>query len=604
MRFLKDLPDNVTDIMVAKSNIGILRFDSIPLHFTNLISITFDDCNIHYIKLNTHPQFMDVRNISIINNHIDIIRENTFGQFPKVEYIDFSNNSVEKVYEDAFSDLLYLRLVNLSHNNIEDIQPESFPQLEDLVIDLWPNDNLQSFPYSDASDIDSPPVTNLIITINRESRLPYILLIITLPMCITIMAIYTCLVDNQLQHHLRYFRHIYQRHIGQITIGRQMGDTVWEGILKDGQKVAIKKYYKASSHQFSKELDILLRMSRVQPNPHIVRYICKEEDPDHLYVALDLCDKNLEKAVKSKESEVHSKLTVSSCLHQITDGLKHIHKQGIQHRDIKPKNILMKERQGDVYFVISDFDLGHYEKDTSEHKKPYGTKGWAAPELWSGGERTTAVDVFSLGCVFYYVLSKGYHPFAPIDNLEICQQAICDDTKEPDLQKLTVEGESGESSFKVILARDLIASMLRHEHKKRPKARWVLQHPLFWSDARISKFYHNIGKWAVDKHHGTFQRMLRTNSNEVFTGKWTTYLDEVVARNVDKKFDTPDICKLLRTIRNKAEHFEESSEELKRIFYGSSTGVARYFNEKFPRLLLYTFHTKEKYDTVQRQTSQ
>jgi serine/threonine-protein kinase/endoribonuclease IRE1 len=68
-----------------------------------------------------------------------------------------------------------------------------------------------------------------------------------------------------------------------------------------------------------------------------------------------------------------------------------------------------------------------------------GTEGWIAPEMLVGGvvdgeevaitapaatdpaasddnERrlrsvSKAVDMFSLGCVFYYVLSRGYHPF-------------------------------------------------------------------------------------------------------------------------------------------------------------------------------------------------
>ena len=37
-----------------------------------------------------------------------------------------------------------------------------------------------------------------------------------------------------------------------------------------------------------------------------------------------------------------------------------------------------------------------------------GTEGWIAPEMMLGNRSTTcSVDIFSLGCVYYYVLSKG-----------------------------------------------------------------------------------------------------------------------------------------------------------------------------------------------------
>ena len=43
----------------------------------------------------------------------------------------------------------------------------------------------------------------------------------------------------------------------------------------------------------------------------------------------------------------------------------------------------------------------------------YGTEGWAAPEVFSRDIRsvTCAVDIFSLGCVYYFCLSGGKHPY-------------------------------------------------------------------------------------------------------------------------------------------------------------------------------------------------
>ncbi len=281
-----------------------------------------------------------------------------------------------------------------------------------------------------------------------------------------------------------------------------------------------------------------------------------------------------------------------SCLEQLAEGLEFLHDNGVQHRDIKPENILIKYEGDTARFIISDFDLGHITGKNSRHKIKYGTMGWVAPELWGKEKRSPAVDIFSMGCVFYYILAKGCHPFGEIDNLEQCQQKICS-LRQPKLSQLKIEGSR---EFKPALAKSLINSMIERDYSMRPKATWIIQHPIFWSDEEISKFYlyKNVGKTVVDNKTETFQRMLRANSSEVYTGDWTSYLEVVVTVDVNKHFDKADICKLLRHIRNKTEHFDELSEELKRTYYGCSEGVARYFNEKFSKLLLYTFQKKKE----------
>ena len=42
----------------------------------------------------------------------------------------------------------------------------------------------------------------------------------------------------------------------------------------------------------------------------------------------------------------------------------------------------------------------------------HGTEGWAAPEVFQRNRSVTcAVDIFSLGCVYYFCLSGGKHPY-------------------------------------------------------------------------------------------------------------------------------------------------------------------------------------------------
>ena len=104
-------------------------------------------------------------------------------------------------------------------------------------------------------------------------------------------------------------------------------------------------------------------------------------------------------------------------LHQATAGLAHLHSLDIVHRDVKPVNVLISapNQRGEVRAMISDFGLCTKLKtgrmSFSAEDGLAGTDGWVAPEMMVfDGERartTCAVDIFSLGLVYYYVYSKG-----------------------------------------------------------------------------------------------------------------------------------------------------------------------------------------------------
>lgn len=71
---------------------------------------------------------------------------------------------------------------------------------------------------------------------------------------------------------------------------------------------------------------------------------------------------------------------------------------------------------------LSDMGLSKQLNDNqiSYHTEVKGSLGWQPSEVISCEkifseealmQKTTKVDIFSLGCVFYYLLSKGNHPF-------------------------------------------------------------------------------------------------------------------------------------------------------------------------------------------------
>ncbi|HTD14394.1 MAG TPA: serine/threonine-protein kinase [Chthoniobacterales bacterium] len=87
---------------------------------------------------------------------------------------------------------------------------------------------------------------------------------------------------------------------------------------------------------------------------------------------------------------------------QVTEGLEQMHGAGVQHRDLKPTNILVRSEQP-LELVLADFGSSA-ATDSTVLTQPHGTLFYSAPETLTG-MYSRASDYWSLGIILLEALS-------------------------------------------------------------------------------------------------------------------------------------------------------------------------------------------------------
>lgn len=111
-------------------------------------------------------------------------------------------------------------------------------------------------------------------------------------------------------------------------------------------------------------------------------------------------------------------------LRQACHSLEEAHRAGLVHRDVKPGNIFVCRYGLDVDFVkVLDFGLvkpvvARNRPGLTEEGNVYGTPAYMSPEVALDRDVDGRADVYSLGCVGYYLLT-GQPPFPDQDRRQL-----------------------------------------------------------------------------------------------------------------------------------------------------------------------------------------
>ena len=190
-------------------------------------------------------------------------------------------------------------------------------------------------------------------------------------------------------------------------------------------------------------------------HPNIVEMYDVGEDEGTYYIVMEYVEgKTLKQLLKKRGS-----LTLSEAIDimsQLTDGMAHAHNSYIIHRDLKPQNIMIKD---DGQIKITDFGIAMALNATqlTQTNSVMGSVHYLPPEQASGKGCTIKSDIYSMGIIFYELLS-GSLPFRGDNAVEIALKHM----KEP-LPNLRDENPSIPQS---------IVNIIKRSTAKNPKNRY------------------------------------------------------------------------------------------------------------------------------------
>jgi serine/threonine protein kinase len=155
--------------------------------------------------------------------------------------------------------------------------------------------------------------------------------------------------------------------------------------------------------RFLREFELIGKLS----HPNIVKIFNLGIADDHAFIAMEYCSRG---SLKRRIRIGMYADRAEDIMRQIAEALGAIHDLGILHRDLKPTNVLFRE---DESVALIDFGLAkqaHLKAELTGTGEIFGTPYYMSPEQGHGEALGKRSDIYSLGIIFYEMLT-GKKPY-------------------------------------------------------------------------------------------------------------------------------------------------------------------------------------------------
>jgi serine/threonine-protein kinase len=240
--------------------------------------------------------------------------------------------------------------------------------------------------------------------------------------------------------------------------------------LRDGRQVAIKVPHAEMEadpvlvERFKREAEI----GRELDHPGIVK-TCDGEQRSRDYMVIEWVEGRLLRLILNEQRKLPIERAVNLTL-KICDALDYMHKHGVVHRDLKPENIMV---DGEERIKLIDFGIAMKEdarRLTYAGPSPLlGTPDYISPEQVKGQRGDQRSDIYSLGAIFYEMLT-GQPPFSGPNPLAVMNERVLNDPQPARKLRAEISPELQEILYRA-LERDP-----RHRYATASEMAWELEH--------------------------------------------------------------------------------------------------------------------------------
>ena len=255
------------------------------------------------------------------------------------------------------------------------------------------------------------------------------------------------------------------------TVARSGMATLFKATdLRDGRTVAIKVPHTEMEadpilvERFRREQEIGQELD----HPGVVKTYDGEER-SRLYMVIEWVDGQLLRTILNKERRLSIERATNIAL-QICDALDTMHKHGVVHRDLKPENIMVDDQD-----CIKLIDFGIAMKEDARRitfvdmSATLGTPDYISPEQVKGQRGDKRSDIYSLGVMFYEMLT-GEPPYTGPNPLAVMNARVLQDPEPARGQRPEISPELNE-----ILKRALEREP-RNRYQTASEMAWELEH--------------------------------------------------------------------------------------------------------------------------------
>lgn len=228
---------------------------------------------------------------------------------------------------------------------------------------------------------------------------------------------------------------------------------------------------------------------------NVVRLLDIVHADQKLYLVFEFLDVDLKRYMENanRNGNPISPDLVKKFTHQLSSGLLYCHSHRILHRDLKPQNLLIDKYDN---LKLADFGLARaFGIPMRTYTHEVVTLWYRAPEVLLGSRHyATAIDMWSVGCIFAEMVMRG-HPLFPgdseIDQIFKIFKVLGTPNEEtwpgvkqlPDYKSTFPHWSAQDLADHVPTldddGLDLLKLMLTYDTSKRISAKRTLKHPYF-----------------------------------------------------------------------------------------------------------------------------